>query len=108
MAKQWEMVWDSRFCAAGTTSRLATMELDSRMIMSFIIRYLSGQTARRVTFALTFLNNDYLVKGIAVVKCTEWHSYTLGRFSVSILEEGAPLGLKCLLLSYFRVDDHPT
>ena len=52
--------------------------------MSFIIRYLSGQTARRVTFALTFLNNDYLVKGIAVVKCTEWHSYTLVRLSVLI------------------------
>ena len=50
------------------------------MITSFIIRYLSGQTARRVTFALTFLNDDYLVKGIAVVKCTEWHSYTLRRF----------------------------
>jgi hypothetical protein len=33
-----------------------------------------------VTFALTFLNNDYLVKGIAVVKCIEWHSYTLRRF----------------------------
>jgi hypothetical protein len=47
--------------------------------MSFIIRYLSGQTAIRVTFALTFLNNDYLVKGVAVVKCTEWHSYTLVR-----------------------------
>jgi hypothetical protein len=30
---------------------------------------------------------------------------TLGR-SVSILEEGGRLGLKCLLLSYFRVGDH--
>ena len=27
------------------------------------------------------------------------------RFSVSILEEGGRLGLKCLLLSYFRVGD---
>ena len=27
------------------------------------------------------------------------------RFSVSILEEGGHLGLKCLLLSYFRVGD---
>jgi hypothetical protein len=31
----------------------------------------------------------------------------LRRFSVSILEEGGRLGLKCLLLSYFRVGDHP-
>jgi hypothetical protein len=28
---------------------------------------------------------------------------TLGRFSVSILEEGGRVGLKCLLLSSFRV-----
>jgi hypothetical protein len=27
--------------------------------------------------------------------------------SVSILEEVGPLGPKCLLLSYFRVGDHP-
>ena len=33
---------------------------------------------------------------------------TLRRFSVSILEEGGRLGLKCLLLSYFRMGDHPT
>jgi hypothetical protein len=32
---------------------------------------------------------------------------TLARFSVSILEEGGRLGLKCLLLSYFRVGDFP-
>ena len=32
-------------------------------------------------------------------------SWILGRFSVSILEEGGRLGLKCLLLSYFRVAD---
>ena len=31
----------------------------------------------------------------------------LRRFSVSILDEGGRLGLKCLLLSYFRVGDHP-
>jgi hypothetical protein len=31
----------------------------------------------------------------------------LRRFSVSILEEGGRLGLKCLLLSYFRVADKP-
>jgi hypothetical protein len=30
----------------------------------------------------------------------------LRRFSVSILEEGGRLGLKCLLLSYFRVGDY--
>jgi hypothetical protein len=30
------------------------------------------------------------------------------RLSVSILEEGGRLDLKCLLLSYFRVGDHPT
>jgi hypothetical protein len=30
---------------------------------------------------------------------------TLARFSVSILEEGGRLGLKCLLLSYVRVGD---
>ena len=30
---------------------------------------------------------------------------TLARLSVSILEEGGRLGLKCLLLSYFRVGD---
>ena len=29
------------------------------------------------------------------------------RLSVSILEEGGRLGLKCLLLSYFRVGDNP-
>ena len=29
------------------------------------------------------------------------------RFSVSILEKGGRLGLKCLLLSYFRVGDNP-
>jgi hypothetical protein len=29
----------------------------------------------------------------------------LERFSVSILEEGGRLGLKCLLLSYFRMGD---
>jgi hypothetical protein len=33
---------------------------------------------------------------------------TLGRLSVSILEEGGPLGPKCLLLSYFRVGDNST
>jgi hypothetical protein len=32
----------------------------------------------------------------------------LRRFSVSILEEGGRLGLKCLLLSYFRVGHNPT
>ena len=31
----------------------------------------------------------------------------LRRFSVSILEDGSRLGLKCLLLSYFRIGDHP-
>ena len=31
---------------------------------------------------------------------------TLRRFSIAILEEGGRLGLKCLLLSYFRVGDH--
>ena len=28
------------------------------------------------------------------------------RFSVSIFEEGGRLGLKCLLLSYFRIGDY--
>jgi hypothetical protein len=36
---------------------------------------------------------------------TENRSLRHGRFSVSILEEGGRLGLKCLLLSYFRVVD---
>jgi hypothetical protein len=31
--------------------------------------------------------------------------YKTLRLSVSILEEGGRLGLKCLLLSYFRVGD---
>ena len=31
-----------------------------------------------------------------------------GVFSVSILKKGRRLGLKCLLLSYFRVGDDPT
>jgi hypothetical protein len=30
------------------------------------------------------------------------------RFSVSIFEEGGRVGLKCSLLSYFRVGDNPT
>jgi hypothetical protein len=33
-------------------------------------------------------------------------SWTLARFSVPILEEGGRLGLKYLLLSYFRVADN--
>jgi hypothetical protein len=41
------------------------------------------------------------------VKVTHWRSVTLRRLSVSILEEGGRLGLKCLLLSYFRVGDNP-
>ena len=32
--------------------------------------------------------------------------YKTLRLSVSILEEGGRLGLKCLLLSYFRVGDN--
>jgi hypothetical protein len=39
---------------------------------------------------------------------TENRSLRHGRFSVSILEEGGRLGLKCLLLSYFRVGDNPS
>jgi hypothetical protein len=35
-----------------------------------------------------------------------WDYSMLGRLSVSILEEGGRLGLKCLLLSYFRVGDY--
>ena len=37
-----------------------------------------------------------------------WDTRTLRRFSVSILEEGDRLALKCLLLSYFRIGDYTT
>jgi hypothetical protein len=36
------------------------------------------------------------------------HYFREARFSVPILEEGGRLGLKYLLLSYFRVGDNPT
>jgi hypothetical protein len=38
----------------------------------------------------------------------QWLCFTLRRFSVSMLEDGGRLDLKCLLWSYFRVGDHPT
>jgi hypothetical protein len=34
-------------------------------------------------------------------------TWTQARFSIPILEEGGRLGLKYLLLSYFRVGDNP-
>jgi hypothetical protein len=39
------------------------------------------------------------------IASTETRSLRHARFSVSIFEEGSRLGLKCLLLSYFRVGD---
>jgi len=42
------------------------------------------------------------------VRNADFGQMTRRAFSVSILEEGGRFGLKCLLLSYFRVGDDPT
>jgi hypothetical protein len=60
--------------------------------------------ARRMHSGLRSLEVD-MATGIS--KARPRRDYPmLRRFSVSILEEGGRLGLKCLLLSYFRVGDN--
>ena len=41
------------------------------------------------------------------IRSTLGRHESLRRFSVSILEGGGRLSVKCLLLSYFRVGDNP-
>jgi hypothetical protein len=49
---------------------------------------------------------DYTLKWLAAAKCANCIPRSCGVLSVSILEEGGRLGLKCLLLSHFRVGDN--